>query len=186
MSLRDTRILVAIDFGTTFSGFAYVHKGDSKKNPDIVTNDIWPDSVGDYKTPTALLYNKTYTQVKSWGTLALEDESDYDYESDELRPRPVELFKLYISDLEDYQKPWLPSELKYTKAIEDYLTQMQRCIKDTITRRWPDIEFPSQVGLMLTIPAEWPHHTTAIMRNCAYKAGLIKTKDSTNLEFTTE
>ncbi|CAG8533952.1 13632_t:CDS:2 [Funneliformis mosseae] len=186
MSLRDTRILVSIDFGTTFSGFAYVHKGDSIRNPDIVTNDIWPDSVGDYKTPTALLYDKAYKEVKNWGTSALEDESDYDYESDELRPRPVELFKLYISDLEEYQKPWLPPQFEYKKAIEDYLTQMQLCIKYTIEKRFPGINFPLQVGLILTIPAEWPHHTTAIMRRCAYKAGLIKTLDSTNLEFTTE
>ncbi len=31
-----------------------------------------------------------------------------------------------------------------------------------------------------------PHHTTGIMRECAFKAGLTTTLFSTNLEFTTE
>ena len=38
MALQDIRIFVAIDFGTTYSGFAYVHK----ENPEnIETNHTW-------------------------------------------------------------------------------------------------------------------------------------------------
>ena len=38
MAVRDVRILVAIDFGTTYSGFAYVHK----ENPEsVVVNSSW-------------------------------------------------------------------------------------------------------------------------------------------------
>ncbi|CAB4415779.1 unnamed protein product [Rhizophagus irregularis] len=51
---------------------------------------------------------------------------------------------------------------------------------------WPTISFPQQVGLILTIPAEWPPHNTTVMRECAYKAGLLTTLNSTHLEFTTE
>lgn len=36
--IKDTRVLVAIDFGTTYSGFAYVHK-DNPEN--VVVNDSW-------------------------------------------------------------------------------------------------------------------------------------------------
>jgi hypothetical protein len=36
--MDDVRILVAIDFGTTYSGFAYVHK----ENPEtVVVNSSW-------------------------------------------------------------------------------------------------------------------------------------------------
>ncbi|RIA87532.1 hypothetical protein C1645_807258 [Glomus cerebriforme] len=181
MALQDIRILVAIDFGTTYSGFAYVHK----ENPEnIETNHTWPGREGGFKTPTALLYDETYTEVTSWGDLALEEELDYD--SDEICSRPVEMFKLHISDLTQDQKPWLPSQLNYEKAIKDYLTRMHILIKETLEKRWPGIEFPQQVGFVLTIPAEWPHHTTGIMRRCAYNAGLLTTLDSNNLEFTTE
>ncbi|GBC08153.1 hypothetical protein RclHR1_07930010 [Rhizophagus clarus] len=183
MALQDIRILVAVDFGTTYSGFAFVHK----ENPEnIETNHTWPGREGVFKTPTALLYNETYTEVKSWGDLALEEEPDYMLDDSEERSRPVELFKLHISDLKNNQKPWLPTQLGYKKAIEDYLSQMQKLIKSTIERRWPTIRFPQQIGLILTIPAEWPHNTTRIMRECAYNAGFLTTLNSGHLEFTTE
>ncbi len=38
MALQDIRILVAIDFGTTYSGFAYVHK-ETPENVSV--NQSW-------------------------------------------------------------------------------------------------------------------------------------------------
>jgi len=40
--------------------------------------------------------------------------------------------------------------------------------------------------LVITVPAIFPEKSKAIMRNCAFKAGLIKEEDSANLQFTTE
>jgi hypothetical protein len=42
------------------------------------------------------------------------------------------------------------------------------------------------VLLVLTVPAEYTPKEKAIMRECAFKAGLINDKDSKRLEFTTE
>ncbi|CAG8730415.1 1524_t:CDS:2, partial [Funneliformis caledonium] len=68
MDLRDTRILVAVDFGITYSGFAYVHK----ENPEnVVVNNSWPGREGVFKTPTALQYDERYNKVISWGYNAL-------------------------------------------------------------------------------------------------------------------
>ncbi|CAB4491919.1 unnamed protein product [Rhizophagus irregularis] len=152
MDLQKIRILVAIDFGTTHSSFAYVHI----KNPEtIVVNSTWPGREGVFKIPTALEYNETYTQVINWGDLALYDELDDTVDDLNKRSRPIELFKLHLSNLREDQKPWLPPQLNYRKAIIDYLTQMQILIKSTLERRWPTISFPQHVGLILTIPAEW-------------------------------
>ena len=107
------------------------------------------------KAPTALLYDNEYKNVTSWGSLALEEEPDEVSDDQEQRPRPVELFKLHISNLKKIDKPWLPHQLSYEKAIEDYLTQMRKLIKETLERRWPTVIFPQQVGFVLTIPAEW-------------------------------
>ncbi|GES97076.1 hypothetical protein GLOIN_2v1646273 [Rhizophagus clarus] len=182
--MDDVRIIVAIDFGTTYSGFAYVHK----ENPEtVVINSSWPGREGISKTPTALLYDDGYKNVISWGNLALEEEPDeVSDDTEELRPRPVELFKLHISNLRKMDKPWLPPQLQYTKAIEDYLTQMRILIQETIERRWPTVRFPQQVDFVLTIPAEWPPHTTKVMRGCAFNAGLLSSLNSQQLEFTTE
>lgn len=58
------------------------------------------------------------------------------------RSRPVKLFKLHLSNLRENQKPWLPPQLNYKKAIEDYLTQMRKLIESTLGRRWATIRFP--------------------------------------------
>ncbi|UZO00671.1 uncharacterized protein OCT59_011791 [Rhizophagus irregularis] len=183
MDLQKIRILVAIDFGTTHSSFVYVHI----ENPEtIVMNSTWPGREGVSKIPTALKYNETYTQVINWGDLALDEELDDTVDDLNKRSCPIELFKLHLSNLREDQKPWLPPQLNYKKAIVDYLTQMRILIKSTLERMWPTISFPQQVGLILTIPAEWPPHNTTVMRECAYKASLLTTLNSTHLEFTTE
>ncbi|RGB22593.1 hypothetical protein C1646_775836 [Rhizophagus diaphanus] len=183
MDLQKIRIIVAIDFGTTHSSFAYVHIDHPET---IVINSSWPGCEGVFKTPTALEYNGTYTQVINWGYLALEEELDDTVDDLEKRSRPIELFKLHLSNLRGDQKPWLPPQLDYRKAIVDYLSQMQILIKSTLERRWPTISFPQQVGLILTIPAEWPPQYTKVMRECVYNAGFLTTLNSANLEFITE
>lgn len=184
MALQDIRILVAIDFGTTYSGFAYVHKETPES---VVVNSSWPEREGIFKTPTALQYDEGYNNVTNWGDSALEEEPDEEFDdSEEQRPRPVELFKLHLSDLQEHEKPWLPPQLSHTKAIEDYLTQLRQLIKETLEKRWPTLRFPHQVDFVFTIPAEWPPNTTRIMRQCAYNAGLLTYFNSKNIEFTTE
>ncbi|CAI2174732.1 1672_t:CDS:2 [Funneliformis geosporum] len=187
MNLRDTRILVAIDFGTTYSGFAYAHK----ENPEnVVVNNSWPGREGVFKTPTALQYDERYNKVINWGYNALVEEPDELEEgSDDLeeqRTRPVELFKLHLSTLGWNDKPWLPPRFGYKKAVKDYLSKLGELIKDTLKRRWPNVSFPRQVDFVFTIPAEWPPNTTRIMRECAHGAGLLSSLNSNNIEFTTE
>ncbi|UZO18463.1 uncharacterized protein OCT59_009776 [Rhizophagus irregularis] len=179
MDLQEIKILVAIDFGTTYSSFAYV----SKENPEnIIINSSWPGREGCYKTPTVLKYNESYTQVISWGNSALPD---YMVDNSEERSHPIKLFKLHLLNLRKKELPWMPPQLNYKKAIEDYLTQMQILIKSTLERKWPAISFPQQVGLILTIPSESPHYMKA-MRECVYNAGFLTTLNSANLEFITE
>ncbi|CAG8724659.1 14487_t:CDS:2, partial [Dentiscutata heterogama] len=186
-NMEDIRVVVSIDFGTTNSGFAFAHK---ERPEERETYNTWPGNQGTFKTPTALQYDSKYKNVTAWGVKALvefqEDaESSDDDESNQLS-RPVELFKLHLLDLKEEDKPWLPPELDYKQAIKDYLTEMRKLVEERLSSRWSNVKFPSQVRIVLTIPAEWPPHTTKIMRECAYKAGLLNKLFSTNLEFTTE
>lgn len=59
-------------------------------------------------------------------------------------------------------------------------------IKETVATAWPMVDYFENVLLVITIPAEFSETTKAIMRTCAFDAGLIKRKYSTNLKFTTE
>ncbi|EXX59371.1 hypothetical protein RirG_189710 [Rhizophagus irregularis DAOM 197198w] len=171
MEYYDYRVVVGIDFGTTHSGFAYAHK----RIKTIIVHSEWQEYYGLYKIPTILLYDDKYEKVQSWGFNALKENIDNN-------KKPIELFKLYLSRMKN--KPFLPNGFDYKKAIIDYLHEMGEIIKHVIINDW--IDFYNQVLIVLTVPVEFDHTSIAIMRECAFKAGLLKDQYSRNLRFITE
>ena len=97
--------MVGLDFGATYSGFAYCHVAGF-----IETNELWHRGVSSLKTNTILQYDGY--NVKSWGSPALVSGGN----------KPVELFKLHLSDLPDNFKPKL--SVDYKKAITDYFIEI--------------------------------------------------------------
>ncbi|PKY19004.1 hypothetical protein RhiirB3_468915, partial [Rhizophagus irregularis] len=198
----DIRVVVGLDFGTTYSvcfkfyyihvliedlseltpkflqGFTYCHISD-EKNP--VTNAQWTDNIGQLKTNTALQYDENYVDVESWGHPALSKRPKRKKEN---KTRPAELFKLHLGKLADNLKPELPVD--YKKAIADYLQEIGKIIKEEVMSTWHGINFFENVLIIITVPAEYLEKDKEIMRECAYKARLIKEKESKNLQFTTE
>ncbi|RIA79986.1 hypothetical protein C1645_882415 [Glomus cerebriforme] len=204
MSWRnDIRVVVGLDFGTTYSGFAYAHVSDDN---NIIINNNWPGELGQLKTNTVIQYDEHHENVESWGYPALskrpkkikkksknfglfnlgnlfnnpKPELQVDYK----RSRPVELFKLHLGKLFDNLKPKLPVD--YKKAITDFLREIGKFIKETITTHWPGIEFLENILIVIAVPAEYSEKDKGIMRECAYNAGFIKEKHSEKLQFTVE
>ncbi|PKY56643.1 actin-like ATPase domain-containing protein [Rhizophagus irregularis] len=176
----DFRIVVGLDFGTTYSGFTYCHVSDEN---NFVTNDQWPGELGVLKTNTALQYDESYMNVESWGYPALSKRPNKKKKTKN-GLRPVELFKLHLGKLAKDLKPELPVD--YKKAITDYLQEIGKSIKEMVTTHWDGINFLESVLIVITVPAEYSEKDKAIMRECVHKAGLIKEKESKNLQFTTE
>ncbi|EXX67980.1 uncharacterized protein OCT59_029993 [Rhizophagus irregularis] len=194
---NNIRVVVGIDFGTTYSGFSFAHLSNSI----IASNDKWPeqvpnttkndkieywDQIENLKTNTILGYDANFESVKCWGPSALVNTTE------RKDINPVELFKLHLSDLDNLDKdkksnkPYLPSKLVYKKAITDYLREMgKQLVKKTVTTRWPGIEW-HQVLLVLAVPAEFPEKSKSILRKCAYDANLISNLRTYKLQFTTE
>ncbi|RIA97903.1 hypothetical protein C1645_732031 [Glomus cerebriforme] len=176
----DIRVVVAIDFGTTFSGFAYSNRAD----PEIITNDVWPQQIGSLKTNTVLQYDSKYKNVIKWGNPALAQKQTRKNKNSS--SKPVELFKLHLGNISQNEKPPLPHQLNYEKAISDYLHELGKLIKETISTRWHGIKFFEHVLLVISIPAEFDDRAKDTMRKCLYNAELINSKESTKVEFTTE
>ncbi|GES97238.1 hypothetical protein GLOIN_2v1783276 [Rhizophagus clarus] len=176
---NNIRVVVGIDFGTTFSGFSYCH---ILSRDNMVTNDQWPDYIGQFKTNTVLQYDQDFNEVIKWGAPALARRQGRRNERRETRP--VELFKLCLGNLEEDLKPKLP--LEYKKAITDYLTEIGKLIKTKVEAAWNSLDFLKDVLFVLTVPAEYSEKEKAIMRECAYNAKLISEKGSDLLQFTTE
>ncbi|RIA87543.1 hypothetical protein C1645_777131 [Glomus cerebriforme] len=175
--LRNIRVVVGLDFGTTYSGFSYCHVENSK---DIRTNDKWPGEVN-LKTNTVLQYDQNFTNVVAWGYAALSKQPN---QRKSIETRPVELFKLYLGKLQNDLKPPLPVQLGFEDAIADYLRELGKKIKETVEKN--GVVFTEHVLFVLTVPAEYSEKDQDIMRKCACTANLIKDKDSQKLQFTTE
>src|SRR3954468_24523210 len=99
--MADIRVVVGLDFGTTYSGFAYCHVSE---NQNICSNDLWHGEIGQLKTNTVIQYDDEYNNLKLWGAPALAKRPNRRRKQNE-ENRPVELFKLHLGDLLDKFKP---------------------------------------------------------------------------------
>ncbi|CAG8630288.1 10726_t:CDS:2 [Paraglomus brasilianum] len=179
---KDFRVVVGIDFGTTFSGFAFANKA----NPDqIETQDTWPEQKGQLKTNTVLQYDNEW-KVSKWGNPALAERPKKKKLFAQSEARPVELFKLHLGNMANDKKPRLPKGLDYRKAITDYLRKLNESITETVQIRWPKLDYHSHVIKIMTVPAEYDEKARHIMRTCAFEAGIINNLNSEGLEFTSE
>ncbi|CAG8586674.1 1928_t:CDS:2, partial [Scutellospora calospora] len=156
-------------------GFAYANR----QNPELITNETWPDLIGAIKTNTVIQYDTDFKEIKAWGLPALAPRPRKRQKN--LNCKPVERFKLHLGDLPESEMPPLPKELNYKKAITDYLTEME-----TINTRWPNVDFFNNVLIVFTVPAEYSEKSKGILRQCIYNAGLIGSSTSEKLQFSTE
>ncbi|PKY52286.1 hypothetical protein RhiirA4_496179 [Rhizophagus irregularis] len=163
------------------AGFAYAYRS----SPEIITNDSWPQQIGPLKTNTVLQYDSNYQNVTKWGNPALAQRQSR-RNGDSSSSKTVELFKLHLGNIPQNEKPPLPRQLSYDKAISDYLRELGKLIKETISTRWQGIKFFEHVLLVISIPAEFDDRAKDTMRKCLYNAGLTNSKESNKVEFTTE
>ncbi|CAG8594302.1 2860_t:CDS:2, partial [Scutellospora calospora] len=173
LETNDIRVVAAIDFGTTYSGYAYAHL---KSNPlDIVTCVDWSDYDGMIKQPTVLMYDESF-KVINWGYPALINLDP----KDQNNMKPVELFKLYLGNIDKEKMPYLPSGIDYEKAITDYLRCIGESLKDRLKNTWQQFDYFKNVRLVMTVPVEFDNDAISTMRKCAYEAGLTKQKHNSN------
>ncbi|CAG8740107.1 1277_t:CDS:2, partial [Dentiscutata erythropus] len=100
-------------------GFAYANKA----NPEVITNDTWPEVAGVLKTNTVLKYDQNLKNVEAWGLPALAQKASRRAERNSTS-KPVELFKLHLGNMPEKEKPVLPKGLEFKRAITDYLTEI--------------------------------------------------------------
>ncbi|KAL8397751.1 hypothetical protein RB594_004453 [Gaeumannomyces avenae] len=169
------RLIVGVDFGTTFSGVAAVY---TSTPDDIEIIKTWPGGNGitSDKVPTEISYDLppdapvgTSPTVK-WG---------FQFRPEDSRLRCIKLFldrsqklPFYVSQLET------ATQLRrYNKtvvdAVSDYLTQVHRHTMDTLTRRYGESFMAStKVDYVLTCPAVWSDAAKNTTLQAAERAGM--------------
>ncbi|KAK3935217.1 hypothetical protein QBC46DRAFT_323811 [Diplogelasinospora grovesii] len=175
------RILVAVDFGTTYSAVAWVQVGtdptlDRQPRTNIIQD--WPEKTDTQdKVPTWLKYEDGEPR---WG---------FDVDSSEKR---YEWFKLvqdpkYSNNelLRKYPSTTIvpENEEEVEKLITDYLTLLRQHAVDQIRASFELERITSESLLrnfeweyIITVPAMWPPSAQNITERCAEKAGMAPSR----------
>ncbi|KAG0367020.1 hypothetical protein BGX24_003440 [Mortierella sp. AD032] len=167
---RDYPIVVAIEFGTTFSACAYAYDQDD----EVITITSWPKQSIQYsKTPTLNLYRKDDPENKlvAWGWRA---------KMEALKPSARHHTLLYRYRLhldENQQSSPLDVDISVLEAISHYLDAFHEYVVGEILRGFAKNFQRDYFRYYLTVPAMWSDRAKNVMRQAAVKANLIKDTD---------
>ncbi|ETS77387.1 hypothetical protein PFICI_11261 [Pestalotiopsis fici W106-1] len=188
------RLIVGVDFGTTFSGVAAVY---TSTPDDVEIIKTWPGGNGitsdkvpteiSYDTPANANANAAASPASSTTTVGSGSGSvpgpavkwGFQFKPEESRLRCIKLFLDRSQKLPFYVSPQeTATQLrKYNKnvvdAVSDYLTQIYRHTMDTLTRRYGESFMAStKVDFVLTCPAVWSDAAKNTTLQAAERAGM--------------
>ena len=186
------RVAVGLDFGTTFSGFAYAHISEPSK---VFTFYEWPEQASGggqpyCKTQTSIYYSKDDNDVlklESWGWPALVGyrKALTTLRSKHVRAPPLKVgefvtkFKLQLASYGDgLSAEALPDELTARMIITDYLREISQFIMKHLKNRFGEHFDMHEVQWCLTVPAIWDDHAKQLMKSYAEQAGLIQSANA--------
>ncbi|KAF7864103.1 hypothetical protein EAF04_007068 [Stromatinia cepivora] len=165
--ISEDQILIAIDFGTTYSGIAYACLSD--EDPKIVGVNSWPGlELGQPKTPTIVSYGK-YNGKFSWGEMAS-------------RVHAIRGIKLLLDPTQDMPSyvpaSTLKSDLKHSGRLAvdvaaDYLRAMyEHALERLEVALLHDYVQYCEKEFVLSVPAVWSDKAKDLTLQAARQAGL--------------
>ncbi|KAF5701588.1 Hsp70 chaperone protein [Fusarium globosum] len=166
------RIIIALDFGTTYSGVAYCFCNSSGK-PDVVPVVDWPGLEGrkQPKVPTAILYDPEDSTKFKWG-------GQVNWRDDHVRgvkllldPQQTRPSYLPSSNFKSEMKK-LPKDVVDVAA--DFMGAMYNHVLEKIASRVPrDYLDLCQKDFVLSVPAVWSDMAKESTMQAAQKAGIF-------------
>ncbi|KAH9538504.1 hypothetical protein CY35_15G009300 [Sphagnum magellanicum] len=203
-SVSEARVVVGLDFGTTYSGYAYAHKSDPSA---IYTFYEWPGASKPYcKTITGIYYKPAAAAAADGGHSLVNPSWGYrartEYEKDSAAAR--RLLRRSVSDSDDMQQPVLGTYLTrfklhlagndagYSSApdlppgftvndvISDYLRQIGRHILNRLQDSYGSQMSMEFVQWCVTVPSIWSDNAKRQMKACMINAGLVTDQVAAN------
>ncbi|XP_052061586.1 heat shock 70 kDa protein 12A-like isoform X1 [Mytilus californianus] len=176
----DILMVAAIDFGTTYSGYAYSLKGEYEKDKlNIHANQAWNSggkSLMSLKTPTCILINKENKEFESFGyeaenayaDIVIEDEADNYYFFDRFKMMLYTREDISTNmEIEDIRGNSLPAIDVFAAAIG----ALRQHMMDHVKKQRVNLQ-PHEIKWVLTVPAMWTDKAKEFMRESAEKAGI--------------
>ncbi|KAL5016488.1 hypothetical protein ScPMuIL_006077 [Solemya velum] len=171
-------MVAAIDFGTTYSGYAFSFRHEYDRDPAKVHGRLWQSKTGllaSMKTPTGLLLNPDtsfaafgYEAENIYNERALTDEHKEYYF--------FQKFKMVLYNKTDIDRDmqmadingkWLPSRYVFSVAIRYMMDEVLESCKGQV-----DLSLESDILWVLTTPAIWSDAAKQFMRESAIEAGI--------------
>ncbi|XP_052068530.1 heat shock 70 kDa protein 12B-like isoform X2 [Mytilus californianus] len=178
-AISSPLIVVALDLGTTYSGYAFsfIDRPD-----EILTNGTWNSQkyhLASIKTPTCLMINKTNKDDYRFGYEAEDDYADMQTESTgeadnyfffdrfkmELHVQKEVSEQMLLYDVKGQSLPAIEVFSTAIKALKEHLWTIH------IEKNMRDIKM-QDIKWVLTIPAIWSAKSKLFMRRCAEMAGI--------------
>uniref|UniRef100_A0AAU0MUS4 Heat shock protein family A member 12 variant X3 n=1 Tax=Urechis unicinctus TaxID=6432 RepID=A0AAU0MUS4_UREUN len=180
---KDYIMVGAIDFGTTFSGYAFSFK--TSKN-DIRMFSDWGSEVGlsGYKTPTCVLTN-AQGDFEAFGYEAQQRYANLD-EAKAKQHCYYDRFKMRLHNEKNLGRTTLISARngKQRPAIEVFslaLRYLKTHVLEAVQKQSAQSISEDLIRWVITVPAIWSDASKQFMREAAFLAGIIKNVGSTRL-----
>ena len=173
------KLIVGVDFGTTYSGVAAAYSG-SPDEIDIIKT--WPGGNGitSDKVPTEIAYD---TPDSAIGTATEKSQATirwgFQFKPEDTRLRCIKLFLDRNQKLPHFVSP-LETAAQLRKcdrtvmdAVSDYLTKIYEHTMETLTRRYGEsFMSTTQVDFVMTVPAVWSDAAKNATLQAAERAGM--------------
>ncbi|KAI9250222.1 hypothetical protein BDA99DRAFT_608517 [Phascolomyces articulosus] len=168
----DYRVVIAYDFGTTYSGAAYAFIHTTPAEVFDIQN--WPHKSGNFypKVPTVSVYPRNQSTLSEWGHAAKKVM---------LKPGAAKQnvllsqFKLHLD--ESLQRAPIENGLTPVQAVADYLGVLHKHTLEELKRGFAKNYDTETFRYCLTVPAVWSDKAKQLMRQAAIQAGLISASD---------
>jgi molecular chaperone DnaK (HSP70) len=196
-SASRTRLVVGIDFGTTYTGVAYSHTADDNMSDitdwtleqirdKIVAIKQWPNADPLYpeKAPTVLAYQNG--AVVAWGgsvkpshplrvahfKLGLQESVAQHYSSSSTIGAAISILGGFLND-HKWRHPELPRKQPVDFAA-DYLKAIREYVLESALTRHLGKEFlhNQPIQYVITVPAIWSDKAKDLTRKAATRAGI--------------
>ncbi|KAI7855560.1 hypothetical protein BDC45DRAFT_604795 [Circinella umbellata] len=181
-SQSEYKVVIAYDFGTTYSGAAYAFTHSTPT--EVFDIQKWPHKAGNFfpKVPTLSVYPRG-NQQQSYESPRRQKLLEWGHGAKKAMLKPhaakqnilLSHFKLHLD--ESLHRPPLENGLTPVQAVADYLAALHEHTLQELTRGFAKNYHPDTFRYCLTVPALWSDRAKHMMRQAAIQAGLITPSD---------
>ncbi|KAL7922154.1 hypothetical protein ACQKWADRAFT_327223 [Trichoderma austrokoningii] len=166
----DDRLIIAVDFGTTYSGVAYCFADQRDSSPIPIDNWPGPNGIDVPKIPTVICYDKQDLQKFTWGGNVepqAESISGFKLLLDPSQSRPAYVPGINIAE-ELQQLPKTPIEI-----TADFIGAIHKHAIEEISKKFPkDYVRLCRKEYIFSVPAVWSDAAKHATLKAAEMAGL--------------